>query len=339
MAKYPLKGREKSLTSSDLVKVKNLVKYFPIYSRGVLLKKQIGIVHAVDNINFNIRRKETFGLVGESGCGKTTTARLILNLIEPTSGDVFFKEENIFEKFESANKKEKLKLRRKMQLIFQNPYGSLDPRMTVFDIISEPFIIHKHIPKNQWKEKVYKLLELVGLEEYHAERYPHEFSGGQRQRICIARALAVEPEFLIADEPVSSLDVSIRAQILNLLGELQERVGLTYLYISHDLSSVRQISHRVAVMYLGEIIELADTDELFKEPLHPYTRALIQAVPIPDPKAKTMKIVLPGEVPSPINPPSGCRFHPRCPQAKPVCKEKKSELLAINPKHMVACHL
>jgi len=322
MAKYPFKRREKPLTRSDLIKVKNLVKYFPVYSRGVLLKKQMGIVHAVDDINFDIRRKETFGLVGESGCGKTTTARLLLNLIEPTSGEVFFEEENIFEKFQSANKKEKLKLRRKMQLIFQNPYGSLDPRMTVFDLIAEPL-----------------LLELVGLEEYHAERYPHEFSGGQRQRICIARALAVEPEFLIADEPVSSLDVSIRAQILNLLGELQDRIGLTYLYISHDLSSVRQISHRVAVMYLGEIVELAETDELFKEPLHPYTRALIQAVPIPDPKAKTMKIALPGEVPSPINPPSGCRFHPRCPQAKPVCKEKKSELLAINPKHMVMCHL
>ena len=326
------------MTSSDLIKVKNLVKYFPVYSRGVLLKKQVGIVHAVDNISFNIKRKETFGLVGESGCGKTTTARLILNLIEPTSGEVFFEVENIFEKFQSANKKEKLKLRRKMQLIFQNPYGSLDPRMTVFDIISEPFIIHKHIPKKQWKEKVYELLELVGLEEYHAERYPHEFSGGQRQRICIARALAVEPEFLIADEPVSSLDVSIRAQILNLLGELQERIGLTYLYISHDLSSVRQISHRVAVMYLGEIVELADTDELFKEPFHPYTEALIQAVPIPDPKAKTMKIILPGEVPSPINPPSGCRFHPRCPQAKPVCREKEPELVHVNPKHMVACH-
>ena len=339
MAKHQLKGRKKPLTSRDLIEVKDLVKYFPIYSRGVLLKKQVGIVHAVDNIDFNIKRKETFGLVGESGCGKTTTARLILNLIDPTSGEVFFDGENIFEKFQSANKEEKLKLRRKMQLIFQNPYGSLDPRMTVFDIISEPFIIHKHIPKSQWKEKVYELLELVGLEEYHAERYPHEFSGGQRQRICVARALAVEPEFLIADEPVSSLDVSIRAQILNLLGELQERVGLTYLYISHDLSSVRQISHRVAVMYLGEIVELADTDELFKEPLHPYTTALVQAVPIPDPKAKSMKIILPGEVPSPINPPSGCRFHPRCPQAKPICREKKPELLLVKPRHTVACHL
>jgi oligopeptide/dipeptide ABC transporter ATP-binding protein len=339
MAKHQLKGRKKPLTSRDLIEVKDLVKYFPVYSRGVLLKKQVGIVHAVDNIDFNIKRKETFGLVGESGCGKTTTARLILNLIDPTSGEVFFDGENIFERFQSSNKEEKLKLRRKMQLIFQNPYGSLDPRMTVFDIISEPFIIHKHIPKSQWKEKVYELLELVGLEEYHAERYPHEFSGGQRQRICVARALAVEPEFLIADEPVSSLDVSIRAQILNLLGELQERVGLTYLYISHDLSSVRQISHRVAVMYLGEIVELADTDELFKEPLHPYTTALVQAVPIPDPKAKSMKIILPGEVPSPINPPSGCRFHPRCPQAKPICREKKPELLLAKPKHTVACHL
>ena len=338
MAKYQLERGKRSLTSNDLIKVKNLVKYFPVYSRGVLLKKQVGLVHAVDNISFNIKRKETFGLVGESGCGKTTTARLILSLIEPTSGEVYLEGEKIFERFQSANKEEKLKLRRKMQLISQNPYGSLDPRMTVFDIISEPFIIHKHVPKSQWKEKVYELLELVGLEEYHAERYPHEFSGGQRQRICIARALAVEPEFLIADEPVSSLDVSIRAQILNLLGELQNRVGLTYLYISHDLSSVRQISHRVAVMYLGEIVELADTDELFEEPLHPYTKALIQAVPIPDPKAKTMKIILPGEVPSPINPPSGCRFHPRCPRARPVCREKKPDLLKADSDHLVACH-
>ncbi len=326
------------MTTSDLIEVKDLVKYFPVYSRGVLLKKEVGLVHAVDNITFNIRRKETFGLVGESGCGKTTTARLILNLIEPTKGEVFFEGENVFEKFQSSNKKEKLELRRKMQLIFQNPYGSLDPRMTVFDIVSEPFVIHKHVAKTQWKENVYKLLELVGLEEYHAERYPHEFSGGQRQRICIARALAVEPEFLVADEPVSSLDVSIRAQILNLLGELQESIGLTYLYISHDLSSVRQISQRVAVMYLGEIVELADTDELFKEPLHPYTKALIRAVPIPDPKAKSMKIVLAGEVPSPINPPSGCRFHPRCPRTKPICKEKKPGLSEVNLNHWVACH-
>jgi oligopeptide transport system ATP-binding protein len=326
------------LTHSDLIRVKNLVKYFPVYSRGILLKKEVGNVHAVDDISFSIERKETFGLVGESGCGKTTTARLLLNLIEPTSGEVFFEEENVVEKFKSANIREKLRLRRKMQLIFQNPYGSLDPRMTVFDIISEPFIIHKHVSKTRWKERVYELLGLVGLEEYHAERYPHEFSGGQRQRICIARALAVEPEFLIADEPVSSLDVSIRAQILNLLGELQKRIGLTYLYISHDLSSVRQISHRVAVMYLGEIVELADTDHLFDESLHPYTKALIQAIPIPDPKSRTMKIILPGEVPSPIYPPSGCRFHPRCNYATQTCKENTPVFEEAEPGHLVACH-
>ena len=304
-----------------------------------MFKKQLGMVHAVDNINFKIRRGETFGLVGESGCGKTTTARLMLNLIEPTSGEVYFLKENVFKIFQSKDKEEQLGLRRKMQLIFQNPYNSLDPRITVYDIISEPFIIHKHIPKKRWKEKVYELLSLVGLEEYHAERYPHEFSGGQRQRICIARVLAVEPEFIIADEPVSSLDVSIRAQILNLLGDLQKKMGLTYLYISHDLSSVRQISNTVAVMYLGEIVELSDTDELFDKPLHPYTIALIQAVPIPDPKAKIMRIILPGEVPSPINPPSGCRFHPRCTKAMPICKEKKPEMHEISTDHRVACHL
>jgi oligopeptide transport system ATP-binding protein len=325
------------MSSEELIKVRNLVKYFPIYSRGVLLKKEIGVVHAVDNVSFDIKKNETLGLVGESGCGKTTTARLLLNLIEPTSGQVFYENENISEKFKSASTKEKLRLRRKMQLIFQNPYGSLDPRMTVFDIVSEPFLIHKHIPKKEWKEKVYQLLKQVGLEEYHAERYPHEFSGGQRQRICIARALAVEPEFLIADEPVSSLDVSIRAQILNLLGDLQKEMVLTYLYISHDLSSVRQISHRVAVMYLGEIVEVANTDELFKQPLHPYTTALIEAVPIPDPKTKRLRIILPGEVPSPINPPAGCRFKSRCPYAK-ECPKETPKLVDAGGGHMVSCH-
>jgi oligopeptide transport system ATP-binding protein len=325
------------MNSEELVEVRNLVKHFPVYSRGVLLKKEIGVVHAVDNISFDIRKNETLGLVGESGCGKTTTARLLLNLIEPTSGQVLFENENIFDKFNSGSKNEKLQIRRKMQLIFQNPYGSLDPRMTVFDIISEPFLIHKHIPKTEWKEKVYQLLRQVGLEEYHAERYPHEFSGGQRQRICIARALAVEPEFLIADEPVSSLDVSIRAQILNLLGDLQKGMGLTYLYISHDLSSVRQISHRVAVMYLGEIVEIANTDELFKHPLHPYTIALIEAVPIPDPKTKRLRIILPGEVPSPINPPAGCRFKSRCPYAK-ECPGEAPQLVNVGGDHIVSCH-
>lgn len=325
------------MTDSSFIQVRNLFKYFPVYSTGVLTKKQVGNVHAVDDVSFDIRKQETFALVGESGCGKTTTARVILNLIEPTSGEVVIDGENIFEKFRSANKAEKLKIRRKMQMIFQNPYGSLDPRMTVSDIISEPFVIHGHIQKEERSERIYELLKLVGLEEYHAERYPHEFSGGQRQRICIARALAVEPEFIVADEPVSSLDVSIRAQILNLLGNLQKTMGLSFLYISHDLSSVRQISQRVAVMYLGEIVELADTDELFDSPLHPYTQALIEAVPIPDPKAKNIKARLRGEVPSPITPPAGCRFNPRCQLATKECREKKPELTEIRAGHFVSC--
>jgi oligopeptide/dipeptide ABC transporter ATP-binding protein len=322
---------------NNLIEIKNLVKYFPVYASGVLTKRQVGEVHAVDDISFEIKEGETLALVGESGCGKTTTARLILDLVEPTSGQVLFRGENVYNRFKSKNEKERLEQRRKMQLVFQNPYGSLDPRMTVFDIISEPFVIHKHVPQNEWKERVYELLQLVGLEEYHAERYPHEFSGGQRQRICIARALAVEPDFIAADEPVSSLDVSIRAQILNLLTDLQKKMGLTYLYISHDLSSVRQISHRVAVMYLGEIVELANTDDLFNSPMHGYTQALIKAVPIPDPKTKTMRVILPGEVPSPINPPRGCRFHPRCPYAKKECAESHPKLVEEKNGHWVAC--
>jgi len=325
------------MTDESFLQVKNLFKYFPVYSTGVLTKKQVGNVHAVDDVSFHIKRQETFALVGESGCGKTTTARVILNLIEPTSGEVIVDGENIFEKFRSANKAEKLKIRRKMQMVFQNPYGSLDPRMTVSDIISEPFVIHGHIEKEKRSERIYELLNLVGLEEYHAERYPHEFSGGQRQRICIARALAVEPEFIVADEPVSSLDVSIRAQILNLMGNLQKTMGLSYLYISHDLSSVRQISQRVGVMYLGKIVELADTDELFDNPLHPYTQALIEAVPIPDPKAKNTTVALRGEVPSPITPPAGCRFNPRCPLATNECREKKPELIEVKKGHFVSC--
>jgi oligopeptide transport system ATP-binding protein len=325
------------VTESSFVQVRNLVKYFPIYSRGVLTKKQVAQVHAVDGVSFDINKQETFALVGESGCGKTTTARVILNLIEPTSGEVFIDGENVFEKFKSANKEEKLKLRRKMQMIFQNTYGSLDPRMTICDIVREPFVIHKHVAKADQCERVYELLKLVGLEEYHAERYPHEFSGGQRQRICIARALAVEPEFIVADEPVSSLDVSIRAQILNLLADLQKTMGVSFLYISHDLSSVRQISQRVGVMYLGEIVELAETDELFDNPLHPYTQALIEAVPIPDPKVKKMQAGLRGEVPSPITPPPGCRFNPRCPRANAACTEKRPELAEVKKGHFLAC--
>ena len=326
------------MTAQGFIQVRNLVKYFPIYSRGVLTKKQMGKVHAVDDVSFDINKQETFALVGESGCGKTTAARVILNLIEPTSGKVIIDGENIFEKFKSADKEGKLALRRKMQMIFQNPYGSLDPRMTIYDIISEPFSIHRHIAKEKWKDRVYELLQLVGLEEYHAERYPHEFSGGQRQRICIARALAVEPEFIVADEPVSSLDVSIRAQILNLLGDLQATMGLSFLYISHDLSSVRQVSQRVGVMYLGEIVELADTDELFTRPMHPYTQALIEAVPIPDPRVKNFKAGLKGEVPSPITPPSGCRFRSRCPRAKASCAEKRPEFSDVGEGHFVSCN-
>jgi len=327
------------MADATFIEVQNLVKYFPIYSAGILTKKEVAQVHAVDDVSFTINKQEVFAIVGESGCGKTTTARLILNLVEPTSGKVIVDGENVIEKFKAADKKERLKYRRKMQMIFQNPYGSLDPRMTIFDTIAEPLVIHDLIEdKKAQHERVYELLKLVGLEEYHAERYPHEFSGGQRQRICIARALAVQPEFIVADEPVSSLDVSIRAQILNLLADLQKNMGLSLLYISHDLSSVRQISQRVAVMYLGEIVEQADTDNLFDTPLHPYTQALIEAVPIPDPKVKNIKARLKGEVPSPVNPPMGCRFNPRCSRAKKECAEKKPPLIEVAKNHFVACY-
>jgi oligopeptide/dipeptide ABC transporter ATP-binding protein len=324
--------------ATPLLEVKDLVKYFPVYSRGILTKKVVGQVHAVDHINFTINECETVGLVGESGCGKTTTGKLVLYLERPTSGEVMFQGKDAIKTFSKGSGEEKMKLRRAMQMVFQNPYSSLDPRMTVFDIISEPFKIHKHVPSNEWKERVYKLLELVGLEPYHAERYPHEFSGGQRQRICIARSLAVNPTFIIADEPVSSLDVSIRAQILNLIMDLQNKLGMSYLYISHDLSSVRQISQRVMVMYLGEIVEHAPTEKLFDRPIHPYTRALMSAVPIPDPKRKMNIILLPGEVPSPINPPSGCRFHPRCQYATSKCTQEKPVLTQVDIDHYVSCH-
>jgi len=321
-----------------LIEVKDLVKYYPVYSRGIILKKTIGRVHAVDHVSFSIDQKETVGLVGESGCGKTTTGKVLINLEPPTSGQVLFNGTDSVQIFRKGSREEKLKLRRSMQMVFQNPYAALDPRMTVFDIISEPFRIHRHIPRNEWEDKVYKLLELVGLEPYHAERYPHEFSGGQRQRICIARAIAVDPKFIIADEPVSSLDVSIRAQILNLIMELQERLGISYLYISHDLSSVRQISKRVMVMYLGEIVESAPTEKLFDKPLHPYTRALMSAVPVPDPKRKINIVLLPGEVPSPINPPSGCRFHPRCQYATSKCGAEKPAMQLLDNDHYASCH-
>ena len=327
-----------TLTAETVLEVRELTKHFPVYEKGVILKRKLGDVHAVDQVSFDIKKNETFGLVGESGCGKTTIAKCMLYLEPPTSGEILFNEKNITEIFKKARKDQVLALRRQMQYIFQNPYSSLDPRMTVADIIMEPLEVHKHIPRNQWQDRMYELLRMVGLEDYHAERYPHEFSGGQRQRVCIARALAVDPQFIAADEPVASLDVSVRAQILNLLQELQQKLGITYLYISHDLSTVRHICHRVAVMYLGKIVEIAETDELFENPLHPYTVALLSAIPVPDPKRKTHRIILPGEVPSPVNPPPACRFHPRCPRRIDICSKVEPPLLEVRPGHWLACH-
>ncbi len=327
-----------SQTSSPTLEVRDLTKHFPVYERGVLLKRKIGDVHAVDGVSFSLNKGETFGLVGESGCGKTTIARCVIYLNQPTSGEVFFEGKNILKAFKSGNRKQVLALRREIQYIFQNPYSSLDPRMTVADIIMEPFAVHRHVPRDQWLDRMYQLLRMVGLEDYHAERYPHEFSGGQRQRICIARALAVEPKLIIADEPVASLDVSIRAQILNLLRDIQQELGVTYLYISHDLSTVRHICDRVAVMYLGKLVEVAETEELFESPLHPYTVALLSAIPVPDLRRRTERIVLPGEVPSPIIPPSGCRFHPRCPRAIDICSKEEPPLVEVRAGHWLACY-
>jgi oligopeptide transport system ATP-binding protein len=309
-----------------------------VFERGILLKKKVGDVHAVDGVSLTIGKGETLGLVGESGCGKTTVGKVILELIPRDEGKVLFEEKEVHETLNKGTREEARYVRRNMQMVFQNPYGSLDPRMTVFDIISEAFIIHSSVPKNQWEERVYQLLKLVGLEEYHAERYPHEFSGGQRQRISMARALAAEPKFIVADEPVSSLDVSVRAQILLLLQDLQKRQGLTFLYISHDLSSVRQITQHVAVMYLGKIMEYAESEAIFNHPLNPYTVALLSAVPVPDPGRQTKRIILPGDVPSPIRPPPGCRFNPRCQYATAICSEEEPKLRELEKGHWVACH-
>ena len=324
----------KGLEDNVLLKVKKLKKYFPV--RGGILSKIIGYVQAVDEISFNIKEGETLGLVGESGCGKTTTGRTIIRLLEPTAGEVDFKGEDIFK----LNKEEIRKARRNIQIIFQDPFGSLNPRMTVGEIVGESLVIHKIVKnKKEKNERVKDLLETVGLNAGHIRRYPHEFSGGQRQRIGIARALALNPKLVICDEPVSALDVSIQAQVINLLEDLQEKFNLTYLFIAHDLSVVKHISDRVAVMYLGKIVELSSTSELYDNTQHPYTEALLSAVPIPDPTLKRQRIVLEGDVPSPFKPPVGCRFHPRCKYSIPICSQEEPELIDIGNGHFVACHL
>jgi oligopeptide transport system ATP-binding protein len=320
--------------TEPLLTVKNLKKYFPI--RGGLFSREVARVHAVDDVSFTMQPGETLGLVGESGCGKSTTGRTILRLIEPTAGEVIFDGKNVT----TLDKRSLRHLRKEMQIIFQDPYASLNPRMTVGSIIGEALVIHKLAPNRKAREeKVTHLLETVGLSADHLRRYPHEFSGGQRQRIGIARALAVSPKLIICDEPVSALDVSVQAQVVNLLEDLQAQFGLTYLFIAHDLSVVEHISTRVAVMYLGKIVEIAAANELYTNPKHPYTEALLSAVPIPDPTMKRKRILLEGDVPSPINPPSGCRFHTRCALRIPSCSDNEQTLKEISPGHWVACQV
>jgi len=323
------------MTTETLLRVDNLVKHFPIY-QGVI-RRQVGAVHAVDGVSFDIYKGETLGLVGESGCGKSTTGRTILRLYKPTDGHVYYDGTDLA----SLSEREMRQMRRKLQIIFQDPYASLNPRMTVADIVGEPLVVHKVASGKEVQERVQELLKLVGLNPAFADRYPHEFSGGQRQRIGVARALALQPDLIICDEPVSALDVSIQAQVINLLEDLQEQFGLTYLFIAHDLSVVRHISDRVAVMYLGVIMEMAERNELYDHPLHPYSQALLSAVPIPDPVAeeRRQRVILEGDVPSPVNPPSGCRFRTRCPIAEAICTEQKPEWREVKPGHFVACHL
>ncbi len=317
--------------SGDLLVVRDLVKHFPV--RQGVFSRTVGAVRAVDGVSFSIPKGATLSLVGESGSGKTTTGRLLLRLIEPTSGQVTFDGVDVTR----ADRHTLRALRKRMQIIFQDPYGSLNPRMTVQSMLAEILRVHRVVPRGDVKARVMELLDLVGMPSAAADRYPHEFSGGQRQRLGIARALAVEPDLIIADEPVSALDVSIQAQILNLMADLQQRLGLTYLFIGHDLGVVRHISTSVAVMYLGRIVETAPAAELFDAPVHPYTRALLAAAPVPDPSAHRDRVILGGDIPSPINPPTGCHFHPRCPDATPDCARREQRLAGAGPGRRVAC--
>jgi len=315
-----------------LLTVTGLRKRFPI-TEG-LLSRAVGYVRAVDDVSFSVRQRETLGLVGESGCGKTTLGKCVIWLVEPTEGEIVFNGQDL----KTLSRQELNKTRRNMQMVFQDPFSSLNPRMVVERIVGEPLVIHKACEKQARREKVVEVLRAVGLKDEQMHRFPHEFSGGQRQRIAIARAIMLRPKLVVLDEPTSALDVSVRSQILNLLMELQRELGLTYLFISHDLSVIHQMSNRIAVMYAGRLVEIGDTEDLFQEPLHPYTEALFSAIPIPDPTEKREKLILPGETPSVINPPKGCRFHPRCRHANSKCSEVEPNLVAASATHFVACH-
>lgn len=321
------------MSNENILEVRNLKKHFPI--KAGVLQKVVGHVKSVDGISFEIKKGQTFGLVGESGCGKTTVGRTILRLTDPTEGEAVLNGVDIFK----MSKKELQRIRPEVQIIFQDPYSSLDPRMPVGEIIGEAVRTHNIVPKEQYRDYIMQIMKDCGLRPYHIDRYPHEFSGGQRQRICIARALALNPQLIIADEPVSALDVSIQAQIINLMKELQEKRGISYLFISHDLSVVKYISDVIGVMYLGNLVEMAPKNELFNNPMHPYTKALLSAVPVPDPDVEMDRTILEGDLPSPANPPVGCKFNTRCPECMDICKNEQPELRLMKNGHKIACHL